>query len=392
MDTRSLTIGLLLGSTLASVAFCAKPVGAAPDAGLRRATFDAVVDTVLDRYVEPVDRSALLGRALKHMVAGLDPYSYYLTADERRSLRARLKGGRSGLTLFMRGATPETRTVEVLGVVPDSPAAAAGVSVGDKVLRIEGRDVKFFLSQAEAEAQLSGDVGDRVVLSVQSPQAPGPRDVALVLTAGATTGVQARLTTTPRGPVAVLRIDSFRTGTGARVRDELARLRRAAGTLTGVVLDLRGNPGGELDEALVVLELFVAQGVLTRTRGRGGRILREERAHAPGSDTTTPVVVLQDRHTASAAELVAAALRSHGRARLVGERSFGKGSVQEVIGLEDGSLLTLSIARYFSPDDEVIDKVGVVPHDAIALRDDDEAGWLNAAMQALAEPGAAVSG
>jgi carboxyl-terminal processing protease len=113
--------------------------------------------------------------------------------------------------------------------------------------------------------------------------------------------------------------------------------------------------------------LFVAHGILTRTRGRGGRILREELAHDAGTDADTPLVVVQDRHTASAAELLTAALRDNGRAKSVGERSYGKGTVQEVLGMPDGSVLKLTIARYFSPKDTAIDGVGVAPDVELSL-------------------------
>jgi carboxyl-terminal processing protease len=124
--------------------------------------------------------------------------------------------------------------------------------------------------------------------------------------------------------------------------------------------------------------------VLTRTRGRGGRILREERAHAAGTDAKTPLVVLQDRHTASAAELLSVALQETGRAQVVGERSYGKGTVQEVMGLEDGSVLTLTIARYFSPKDRAIEKVGVEPdvHHVLPKGSEDAAG-LEVALKSL---------
>ena len=160
-----------------------------------------------------------------------------------------------------------------------------------------------------------------------------------------------------------IEIHGFRSGTGELVKRALADLRRGAGQrpLAGVVLDLRGNPGGDVTEAVLVADLFVAEGVLTRTRGRGGVILREELATPAGTDKDTPLVVLQNRRSASAAELLAVALQDNGRAKVVGERSFGKGTVQEVIGIPDGSLLTLTVARYFSPRDRLIDGHGVDP-------------------------------
>lgn len=332
--------------------------------GLSREAFDQALDQILDRYVEPVDRGRLLTTGLRHVVAGLDPHSHYLTAQQRAEIRSRAKGGTTGLFVALnRGDDPAERWLEILGVTPGSPADLAGLSPGDHVTTVRGKDVAFLISQAEAEALLLGSPGETIALSVQRRADPGPRAVALTLARGSTRTVQGTLLRPAPARVAWIRIHRFGPGAGQAVRKQLRRLARAAGSggLTGVLLDLRGNPGGEVDEALVVADLFVDRGLLTRTRGRGGRILREERAHAAGTDTTTPVVVLQDRHSASASELLAAALQDHGRARIVGERSYGKGTVQEVTGLQDGSVLTLTVARYFSPLDRVIHGQGVQP-------------------------------
>jgi len=336
---------------------------------LDRDAFHAAVDTIVDRHVDPVDADAAYARALKHMVAGLDPYSHYLGRDERRRLGARARHGVSpGLALhFGRGDADERMRVEIAAVVPGSMAAARGLAPGDVVLAIRGRAVDDLQSPAEAEALLTGRVGESVELLVQRPKDARPAAVAVELER-----IRDRRIVTSRlhrtgaedtGPVyGIIRIRAFESGAGGAVKRALSDLERAAdGKLDGVVLDVRQNPGGAVDEALVVADLFIHEGVLTRTRGRGGTIKREERAHEAGTDRTTRLVVLQDRHSASASELLAVALQEHGRARVVGERSYGKGSVQEIIGLTDGSQLTLTTARYFSPRDRRIDGVGVAP-------------------------------
>jgi carboxyl-terminal processing protease len=199
-------------------------------------------------------------------------------------------------------------------------------------------------------------------------------------------GVSSRLLDHDGHAIGVIEIHEFRSGTGERVKRALAELRSEAETknsaaLVGLILDLRGNPGGQVDEAVLVADLFIAEGVLVRTRGRGGVILREEFATAAGSDRDTPLLVLQDRRSASAAELLAVALQDHGRAQILGEPSFGKGTVQEVIGIPDGSLLTLTVARYYSPKDRKIDGGGVKP-DITLERIDGPAG-LEAAEREL---------
>ena len=142
-----------------------------------------------------------------------------------------------------------------------------------------------------------------------------------------------------------------------------------------------------MDEALVLADRFVARGTLVRLRGRGGRLLREDRARARGTDTTTPLAVVLDRRSASAAELLAAALQDHGRARIVGERSFGKGTVQEIYGLPDGSALSVTVARYTSPKDRVVDGVGVAPDVWV----EPGADPLAAALDQIAASGGAAS-
>ncbi len=350
-------------STLAAVSASAAWGGsltAVHPPGLARTGFDEALDTILDKYVEPVDRSDVLARGLKAMAEGLDDHSHYVTADERQLLRERAQGGTSGLAVAFDPAARDR--MKVVEVVPGSPAADAGLQPGDEITTIGRRQVAE-LSQVEADAALLGRPGDRVSLSIAA-RGGKARDVELQLESVGRKVVQTHtIPTADGGVVGCIKIHAFRSGSGAQVKRALADLQRGAGRkgLAGLILDLRSNPGGEVDQALVVADMFVADGVLTRTRGRGGRVLREEKAHAKGTDETTPIVALVDSHTASAAELLAAALRDHGRAKIVGTTTYGKGTVQQVLGLHDGSVLTLTIARYFSPKDERIDGVGLSP-------------------------------
>jgi carboxyl-terminal processing protease len=382
---RGLALGFVLGAAVTAAGIAAVRRA---DAGkpLGRESFHSALDLVLERYVEPVDPAEVMARGLKHMVSGLDGYSHYLTAAERRAAQAMLRDGAStGLTVQMRG-TGEARRLEILAVEPGSAAAAAGLGAGDVVLELRGRPVERMLSQAEAELALAGADGDTLDLVVQRRADPAPRPLSLTLARGPVRGtVQGQLVERHGKSYAHVRIRAFRPGTGEEVQRALGELRRAAGAdgLAGIVLDVRGNPGGEVDEAVIVADLFVGDGVLLRTRGRGGRILREERARRVGTDDTTPLAVLQDRHSASGAELLAAALQDRGRAAVVGERSYGKGTVQDVIGMEDGSVLTLTIARYFSPSDRQVDGQGVKPDVHRALAGLPEPAVLDAAIEAL---------
>lgn len=361
---------------------------------LSRSGFDAALGTVLARYVDPVDASPVLTDTLKRVVSGLDSYSHFLTADERREIRERSRGGSPGMEIQLHRAEPAARKpawLEISAVFPGSPAERVNLRPGDQILKIRGHDVSFLLSQAEAAALLLGADGDTIELTVQRRSEPAPTAVHLVLSGVPKNLVDARLVEHAGRKFAHLKIRAFRAGTADLVKRSLKELNRAAGSnVGGVILDLRGNPGGDVPEAVMIADMFVADGVLVRTRGRGGQILREERAHPAGSDSTLPLVVLQDQRSASASELLAVALQDHGRARIVGERSFGKGTVQDLIGLHDGSLLTLTIARYFSPKDRLIDGNGVEPDVRVALPPGEPGGpdaGLQAALGELAAAG-----
>lgn len=383
---RDVYLGFALG-VVTSVFVVAAPFGprtsqAAARASFDRAEFHRAVDESLDRYVDKIDEPRVLADGLKHILAGLDPHSYYLTEAERKALTSHAPG-RTGLTTAMHyGSDPGDRWLEVVAVVPGSPAANARLGAGDHILYIRGRRVSSLLSQPEAEALLRGRVGETIHLTVQRRHRPGAQDVSLRLREVSVKDIEARLVDAPKGKVAHVRIHEFAAGVGGDLKRELDGLRRAAGRrgLKGIVLDLRTNPGGQVDEALIIADAFVAKGVLTRTRGRGGRILREEKAHKAGTDLKTPIVVLQDRHTASAAELLAAALKENGRAKVVGERSYGKGTVQHVRGLKDGSLLTLTIARYYTPKDRSIDGVGIEPDIKVPMTSGTQDPGLTAAL------------
>lgn len=365
LSRSSLVLGLVLGiaGTLTVQRGIAEAEAGKNKKGpLERKEFHQTLDVVLDRYVEPVDTPEVMARGLKHMVGGLDPYSHYLTADERaRAQTLQHQGAEAGLVTSLHHKQKGAE-LEIIGVHPDSPAEKLGLAAGDKILEIRGQPCARMLSNVEAQLLLGGAAGERIELVLE--RGAGPEHVELELAKPNVDAlVSASLLEQSGLTIGKIEIHGFRSGTGELVKQALAELRRSAGSrsLAGVILDLRGNPGGEVQEAVLVADLFIAEGVVTRTRGRGGVILREELATAAGTDVDTPLVVLQDRRSASAAELLAVALQDHGRAKIIGERSFGKGTVQEVIGIADGSLLTLTVARYFSPSDRLIDGRGVEP-------------------------------
>ncbi len=363
--------GFALGvaSTIAMAAIFGPGVLQARGApALERTAFNGAVDAVLTRYYEPVDEAEVLSAGLRAMLAQLDPHSHFVSAAQRKAIRERASGGVTGLAVALRGDDGQ-RHLEVLAVAPDSPADREGLRPGDHVMQIGDREVAALESQLEAELLLAGAVGEELALRVQSSDTPRPRVLALVLGKLRTKTVESAIVQNAAGQKFVhMVVRRFGPESGDAFNRALAARQRTLGdALAGVVIDLRGNPGGEVNEALVIADHFVDSGVLTRTRGRGGRILREESAHAAHTDTATRLVVLQDRHSASASELLAVALQDHQRALVVGERSYGKGTVQEVMGLADGSVATFTIARYYSPNDRLIDGEGVAPDVQVLL-------------------------
>ena len=385
LSRSSLVLGFLLGvaGTLVLQRGIRDADAGKPKQGpLERDAFHATLDVVLDRYVEPVDTPEVMARGLKHMVGGLDPYSHYLTAAERaQAQKLRNQGAEAGLVTSLKLAGDGEGRLEITGVHPGSPAAKLGLAAGDRILSIRGRASARMLSNVDAQLLLGGSPGERIELVLE--RGAGPETVQLELAKpDAKALVEAELLPAEQGKqLARIAIHGFRPGTGEQVKQALAKLRQGHQPLAGLILDLRGNPGGEVSEAVLVADLFVQEGVLTRTRGRGGVILREELATAAGTDSETPLVVLQDRRSASAAELLAVALQDHGRATVIGERSYGKGTVQELITIPDGSVLSLTIARYFSPHDRLIDGHGVDPD--VRLREVDQATAVTAAAREL---------
>ncbi len=368
-----LMIGLVLGiaGTLGVQASLREAAAGQPSktSTIDRQQFHDALDLVLDRHIDPVDPRALMAEGLKHMAGGLDSYSNFLTAEERELARKREQQGADAGMVVRLSAGPlgdgESQALEVVAVMPGGPAEQLGIGPGDLLLEVRGRASERLVSAAEAQILLAGSPGERI--DIELLRAGRSRGESLELELAkpdADALVRGELLHQPGDKaIALVSVRSFRAGVGERVKKQIAELRRAAGKagLEGIVIDLRGNPGGEVDEALIIADAFIEEGILTRTRGRGGKILREERASVAGTDTSTPLVILQDARSASASELLAVALQDHHRATIIGERSFGKGTVQERIGLPDGSLLTLTVARYFSPDDRAIDGRGVDP-------------------------------
>jgi carboxyl-terminal processing protease len=350
-----------------------------------RATTPVAIPSVVDevrsalaaRYYRPVPDRVLRLDSIGQIISALrDPYTAYLAPPDYRLVRQETASAYTGIGVSL---LPSARGYEVVSLSP-GPAARAGVRVGDTIVRIDGVAARR-LSMSHALTRILGKPGTTVSLGLRR----GTRALELRIRRGLVhaPSVQARLLSYAGDRWGDVRLSGFRTGAAVVLGREIRRLQHEGAR--GFVLDLRQNPGGLLDEAVAVSSLFLARGVVVSLAGRHEP--REVFRAVGGVATREPVVVLVDRFSASSAEIVAAALRDHHRATLVGERTFGKALVQSIDPLHNGAALELTIARYFTPSGSDISNVGVAPqiHAVDEERTpDDEA--LAAALRVLARP------
>lgn len=310
---------------------------------------------IKNNYVEDVSESQLVYGAVRGMVATLDPHSVFMDPDELRSLRADSSGEFGGLGLELTQLSGE---LAVLAALDDTPAARAGIRRGDIIRAIDGHPTAG-LSLDQASSRLKGAAGSEVRLSLWRPAFTAPRDLVLVRDRIRVESIVSQLLD---GSVGHVRIRSFQEHTERELAQALVDLRRAAGAnWKGLVLDLRDNPGGLLEQGVRVADRFIARGIIVTTRGRNGRHTEVDRATTRGTEPDYPLVVLVNAGTASAAEIVAGALQDHDRGVVLGTPTYGKASVQTIIDFDDGSGLKLTIARYYTPNGRSIQESGITP-------------------------------
>lgn len=317
-----------------------------------------VLVLVENAYVEPVDRQKALEGAIKGMVGELDPHSSYMSQEEYAAFRSDTDGELSGI-----GIEVDLRddNITVIAPIEGSPAAKAGLRPGDRIVAIDGQPTRGQPID-KLVRKMRGLPGTRVVLSVRRESADKLLNVEILREKFHVASVSGKRLS---GNVAYLRIKQFQRGTHDEMVRALGRLRDQSGEpIAGVVLDLRNNPGGLVDEAVAIADEFLASGGIYSTRRRG-EIVDEVRARAGGALTKPRTVVLVNENSASAAELVAGALQDAQRATIVGAQTFGKGSVQTILDLPGGAGMRLTTMRYYTPSGRSIQARGIVPDVAI---------------------------
>jgi carboxyl-terminal processing protease len=302
--------------------------------------------------------------ALQGMLASLDPHSSYMSASEFRDMRQQARGEYNGLGVEV---TIEDGVVRVVSPIDDTPAARAGIQAGDYFTAINGESI-VGLTLNDAVQRMRGEAGSSITVTI-AREGVDPFDVTIVRQVINVRAVTARV---EGGDVGIIRISTFNNErAGTMLQDAIRTVRRdAGGNLRGVVLDLRNNPGGLLDQAVEVSDAFLDGGEVVSTRGRHPEDVQRYNARRGDDLAGVPVVVLINGASASASEIVAGALQDRGRAIVVGTDSFGKGSVQTLIPLQGGrdGALRLTTARYYTPAGRSIQGAGITPDMEVAAR------------------------
>jgi len=327
--------------------------------------FVAVFRAVKRGYVDPIDDATLMRAAIRGLLLDLDPHSAYLDAEQSRALSEAASGAYDGLGLEV--VQQPDRSLLVIAPIDDTPAARAGIRAGDTITAIDGTPITADGVDAAIES-MRGPIGTQIQLTVARDSAREPLQFTLTRETIRVSSVRARVL---EPGYAYLRIASFQNNTGLDLERKLKELLKgAAAPLQGLVLDLRNNPGGLLNAAVEAADAFLDTGVIVSTRGRLEQSRNEVSAHKGDVIDGAPIVILVDGGTASAAEVLAGALRDHHRALVLGRPTFGKGSVQTVLPLDNGDSIKLTTARYFTPSGDSIQASGIVPDVMLDERQD----------------------
>jgi carboxyl-terminal processing protease len=360
---RRLHRGALIGvAVVAGLVFSGSSFKAATgsEAYIQLKLFTEVLSLVESNHVETVDRQKLIYGAIDGMLKELDPHTSFMTEEMYKEMQVDTRGefGGLGITISKLDAT-----LSVISPIEDTPAWSAGIKAGDKIFAVDGHPTKD-MSIADAVKKMRGVPGTSVVLSIMREEFKEPKDFTIVRDIIKLKSVKYRVID---DKVAYIRITSFQERTDIDLRAALQELWSRNPDLRGLILDLRNNPGGLLDQAVKVSGRFLEKGKLVvYTKGRKESNNSEFIVRKGGGRTDYPMVVLVNVGSASASEIVAGALQDWERAIVLGTPTFGKGSVQTVFSLDDGSGLRLTTAKYYTPKGRSIQNTGIIPDIEVA--------------------------
>ena len=315
--------------------------------------FTEALDRIRMAYVEEIDDKTLLENAIRGMLAGLDPHSAYMAGQEYDALQETTSGEFGGLGIEV---GRENGYIKVISPIDDTPADRAGIEAGDLIIQIDNKPLRE-LTPEEAANMMRGEPGTEVTVTI-AREGMEPFELSVVREVIAITSVRSRIL---EPGYAYVRIAQFRLNTGEELEDELRELYAEHGELKGVVLDLRNNPGGVLQASVRVVDAFIEEGSIVSTKGRLGGNDMTFSASLATIAPDVPLAVLVNNGSASASEIVAGALQDHGRAVVMGTQSFGKGSVQTVLPLDDTRAIKLTTSLYYTPSGRSIQAQGITP-------------------------------
>ncbi len=318
-------------------------------------TFTEVFGKIKSDYVEPTEDSNLLENAIRGMLTGLDPHSTYLDPEAYKELQVGTSGEFGGLGIEV---GMEDGFVKVISPIDDTPAQRAGMQAGDLIIRIDETPVKG-LTLGESVKLMRGKPGSKILLTVVREGADKPLKIKITRAVIKVNSVKSRMLEPGFG---YIRITQFQSNTGENLINKISDLKRENdANLKGLVLDLRNNPGGVLNAAVAVSDAFLEDGLIVYTEGRVNDSEMKFKATPTDIVKGAPIVVLVNGGSASASEIVAGALQDHKRAIIMGNTTFGKGSVQTILPMHNGAALKLTTARYYTPNGRSIQAEGIVP-------------------------------
>ncbi len=323
-------------------------------------TFSEVLDMVEKNYVEPVDGEKLMQGAINGMIKSLDPHSVFMTAEMFKELEVETRGSFGGLGIEI---TILKDVLTVVSPIEDTPAYNAGIKAGDQIIKIDDKSTKD-ITITEAVKKLRGPRDTKVTITIMREGLTKPKDFVITRSIIKIRAVKSKIYDNQIG---YIRIATFQERAADDVKKALREIAAKANPLTGLVIDLRNNPGGLLNQSVDVSDLFLKSGIIVSTRGRSQGTESKAVAKNDGDEPTCPIVVLVNEGTASAAEIVSGALQDNGRAVILGAQTFGKGSVQTVIPMEGGAALKLTTSKYYTPKGRSIQAEGITPDIVVKL-------------------------
>jgi carboxyl-terminal processing protease len=317
-------------------------------------TFTSILSIVKKNYVDEVNSKDLVTGAINGMLASLDPHSAFLTPDLYKDLQMDTQGRFGGLGIEI---TVRNGVLTVVSPIEDTPAYKAGVKAGDQIIKIEDEYTKD-MTLVDAVKKMRGNKGTKITISIKREGIAELLNFNLMRDIIRVQSVRSRVLEEGYGYV---RLAQFQERTDRDLQKALEKFKEEKGGLKGLVLDLRNNPGGLLTQAVRVADMFLESGLIVYTEGRLESQKQKYFAHKEGTWSNFPIIVLVNGGSASASEIVAGAMQDHKRAVILGTKSFGKGSVQTILPLDDNSALRLTTARYFTPKGRSIQATGIVP-------------------------------